>query len=90
LWLEVPELLCAVYRNRAARILEGDAMTKDQKGKYLQSAGTRCPYCASPDTGSIADIEHLTKHEVEEIMMCNACFRHWTNIYTLTNVTPID
>jgi len=59
-------------------------MTEEQKKKYLESGGVRCPYCNS---------EYLTTYKMQtdisiawQGVSCESCGEEWTDQYTLTGV----
>jgi transcription elongation factor Elf1 len=63
-------------------------MTAEQRQRYLDSKGIRCPHCGSTN---------LTGHNLEQFddcavqpISCDDCGADWQDIYTLTDVEDID
>lgn len=60
------------------------ALTEEQKKAYLDSGGSRCPYCGNDDIeGDLWDSD--TGYTTQRIV-CHACDAAWRDIYSLSNV----
>jgi transposase-like protein len=60
-------------------------MDEKQKADYLKSPN-RCPYCKSD---KIVGQEFKTESFMQTIE-CPDCGKQWTDVYTLTDVEPIE
>lgn len=60
-------------------------LTKEQKQKYLESGGAKCPHCDSTDIdgGSMQTDSNIAWQNIS----CNDCEEVWTDIYTLTEIS---
>lgn len=63
---------------------ENNNLTEEQKAKYLEKKGVRCPYCFSDNicSGEI-DADGATATAIVE---CNNCYQEWMDTWTLTGV----
>ena len=65
------------------------ALTAEQKRRYLEEGGARCPFCDSDDIEGTGEHEtDGTWHSAE--VRCNSCQRTWEDLYTLTDVDSKD
>lgn len=63
-------------------------ITKEQKQKYLQSRGVRCPFCESDQIeGDHIDVCAAGAYQP---IYCLVCDRSWTDEYTLTDISELD
>jgi transcription elongation factor Elf1 len=60
-------------------------MDGKQKADYLQSP-YHCPYCNSKDIEAQPFDAEMSRQPV----VCLACGEQWTDIYTLTDVEPLQ
>lgn len=59
-------------------------MTPKQRQAYLDSKGSKCPYCQSVDIS--AGSSDADGDEIYQKVVCNACKREWTDIFRLRDV----
>jgi len=65
-------------------------MDAEQKKAYLESEGSKCPFCKSANI--CGGVTHSAKYYdayVQEVH-CNECGKAWIDIYTLTDVEEIE
>lgn len=63
-------------------------MTPEQKKKYLESGGMRCPYCESEAVGGeevVVDVGSCFQN-----MFCGDCKESWGAVYHLVSAEPLD
>ena len=62
-------------------------MDAKQRQRYLESKGSRCPFCNSNDIQGEVTISSSDYDEsYEQPIYCNECGKTWKDIYTLTDV----
>ena len=65
-------------------------MDAEQRQAYLESEGSRRPFCDSEEIeGEVASsADYYDGYEQE--VVCKACGKAWKDIYTLTDVEEIE
>jgi transcription elongation factor Elf1 len=63
-------------------------LTYSEKQEYIESAGTKCPFCKS---------EHLNCSRIEvdaggasQDIICENCGASWSDLYTLTEIINVE
>jgi len=62
-------------------------MDYDQKREYLDSRGSRCPFCKSEEIEG-REINIDCDYTTQEVV-CNNCGKSWRDIYQLTDVGEV-
>jgi len=64
-------------------------MTPEQRKAYLDASGTFCPFCNSTNLAGYK-LEDHDKGKLEQQVYCKSCPESWTDIYTLTDIIPLE
>ncbi len=65
-------------------------MDSEQRQAYLESEGTRCPFCDSEELDGEPVTSAAFYDGYESIVKCESCGKAWKDIYTLTDVEEIE
>jgi hypothetical protein len=60
-------------------------LTDEQKKKYIERGGNRCPFCDSDDIEGTRGVQTDSGCAWQDIRCC-ACNAEWQDIYTLTDI----
>jgi len=63
-------------------------LTEEQKRKYLESGGTKCPFCNSTDI-TAEPIEADGSGGYSDVK-CDECNQEWRDIWSLTDVEDTE
>ncbi len=65
-------------------------MDAEQKKAYLESEGSKCPFCKSANI--CGGVTHSAKYydDYQQEVLCKECGKAWKDIYTLTDVEEIE
>ena len=61
-------------------------LTAEQKKKYLETGGIKCPFCGSAKFDGLEDFWTLEGVLFKWKTECRECKATWTEVYTLTGI----